>query len=893
MTARTIHDGQPLIVLFPGTARATRRDVGGKAASLIRLAEAGFAVPSGAVLTTTFFAPWFDGIKASATWSRLIETSPEEWAPLCSMLKERVPSLPIIATQREALDAALRALAVPNDDVRFAVRSSSPEEDLATASFAGSYETSLGVRPDDLEDAVRLCFASSLDARVLTYKREHRLDVGSPRIAVIVQRQIESDIAGVAFSLNPVTNDYDEAVIDANWGLGTTVVEGRVSPDHFVVSKIDGHVVEETRGAKQASVWLDAGGGIVERKEGRSADRTLTDAQLRELTDVVCRIEALYDAPIDIEWAYARGRLHVLQARPITRYVPLPAEMRTQPGEPRRLYADAALSRGLTTNAPISTLGLDNLASLFTTIIESWAGPLGRDVSPADALFFYAGSRMYINYSNMMWLASPKRLARNTAPTDALMAEILASVDVKQYRARTRPRWAGLRLLGLVPRILWNLRAFLWNALRAFSAPERAHRIYDRQIASFESELRDHLDDDLPLDELRRRYEPRMARRLFNEMMPAVVVGIASPYIAVWRETEETSEAAAKLKLGAAGNVVVEMGIALYRLAKRLDRTDFGDLARLAERIERRRMPEDFLRAWDDFLATFGWRGPLEMDLASPRYADDPRLALRPMSFMAVDDEGFDPEAAHRRHVQERRHAYEELMRRSGRVRRILLRRVYRLIDLFAGERDTPKHLLVLYNYAVRKRAMAEGRRLTREGRLDAPEDVFDLRFADLHAAAQDPTLDLREVREERTRFRKKLDAHVTSFPPVIDSRGRILRPPPGQPEPGLLRGTPVSPGVVTGPVKVLHTPHEKSVEKGDVLVAYTTDPGWTPLFVNAAAVVLEVGGVLQHGAVVAREYGKPCVVGIDRAVATLRDGELVEVDGTQGTVRLLSSTAW
>lgn len=560
--------------------------------------------------------------------------------------------------------------------------------------------------------------------------------------------------------------------------------------------------------------------------------------------------------------------------------------MLTQPGERRRLYADAALSKGLTTNAPISTLGLDNLASLFSTVLESWVGPLRRDVAPQDALFFYAGSRMYINYSNMMWLASPGRLAKNAAPTDALMAAILASVDAKRYRTATRPPWVSFRLLWRVPRILWNLRVFFWNTLRAFLAPERARRTYRQQIAAVESELREHLDDDLPLDEFRRTYEARM--QLFDVMMPVVLVGIAAPNLAVWPKTEETNRVADRLRLGATGNVVVEMGIALYRLAKRLDRSDVGDLDRLAERIEQRQMPTEFLRAWDDFLAAFGWRGPLEMDLASPRYADDPRLALRQMSFMAVDDEGFDPEAAHQRQVHERQRAYKELMRRSGPLRRVLLRRVYRLIDLFAGARDTPKHLIVLYNYAVRKRALAEGRRLTEEGRLDSAEDVFDLRFADLEAAAGDATLDLRRIREERTRFRKKLDAHVASFPPVIDSRGRILRPPSIEPTPDLLKGMPVSPGVVTGPVKVLHTPHEKAVAKGDVLVAYTTDPGWTPLFVNAAAIVLEVGGVLQHGAVVAREYGKPCVVGIDRAVVRLHDGEPVEVNGTTGTVRIL-----
>ena len=228
-------------------------------------------------------------------------------------------------------------------------------------------------------------------------------------------------------------------------------------------------------------------------------------------------------------------------------------------------------------------------------------------------------------------------------------------------------------------------------------------------------------------------------------------------------------------------------------------------------------------------------------------------------------------------------------MSRSGWLRRALLRRVHRIIDLFAGTRDTPKYLLLFLNYAVRKRALIEGRRLVREGRLDAAEDVFDLTFRELESAALHPSLDLREVREERMRFIKILEAQVTEFPQVIDSRGRILRPPPREERPGELSGMALSHGVVTGPVKVLRDPYDKPVNKGDVLVAYTTDPGWTPLFVNAAAVVLEVGGILQHGAVIAREYGKPCVAGIDRLMTKLHDGQRVEVDGTLGVIRLLS----
>ena len=262
------------------------------------------------------------------------------------------------------------------------MRSSSPEEDLVSASFAGGYETRLGVRPADLDDAVRHCFASSLAERVLVYKQEHGFDVLSPRIAVIVQQQIDSEVAGVWFSLNPLTNDYDEAVIDANWGLGESVVAGLVSPDHFIIDKVGRQVVDKKLGAKQVSIWQRPDGGTIERKGHRSAELTLSDAQLGELTDAMCRIEELYGKPMDIEWACAGGRLHVLQARPITCYVPLPPEMVTKPGERRRLYVDAALSKGMTINAPISPMGLDWMKDNLSCFLEQFGAPVRLDLDP-------------------------------------------------------------------------------------------------------------------------------------------------------------------------------------------------------------------------------------------------------------------------------------------------------------------------------------------------------------------------------------------------------------------------------------------------------------------------------------------------------------------------------
>jgi pyruvate,water dikinase len=749
----------------------------------------------------------------------------------------------------------------------------------------------LGVFLADLEDAVRHCFLSSLDERVLVYKAAQGFDLGSARMAVVVQRQIASDAAGVAFSLNPLTNDYDEAVIDANWGLGESVVSGRSSPDHFVVNKVTGEIVEEMLGAKQVSIWLGRDGGTFERSHYRSDEPAVTRHQITQLVEVVSGIEALYGAPTDIEWAFAGGALYVLQARPITTYVPLPPELMTRPGQRRRLYQDAALADGLTINGPISPMGLAWMEDLMSSMFEHLLGervPSGQD--PETSALLSAGGRLYSNLSVAMWWRNPKTLAQRSELLNSVTSQILSSVDPAKYRTATRPEWMGPRALTYVPGILWRLGPFFGHSLRAFFVPTRTRRAYQAIAEAYEAQMAGGIDYDLPLAEFRRRYVPTSGRHLFDVTLPPLVAFMSAFGIVdrlVGRNSPELKALGEKLKLGFSGNVTVEMGAALFRLAKVLGRSGVDDLQALTARIERREMPDDFLAEWDAFVTRFGCRGPLEMDVASARYADDPPLALHQMSFMSIDDEAFDPEVGHARRARERQEAYQELMGRFGWIKRGVLRHVHKVIDLFAGTRDTPKYHLVLFNYAVRKRVLLEGRRLVDAGRLDADEHVFDLTYGDLEAAAADPTLDLRHVRHERTRFLRTLQ-HVKRFPPIIDSRGRILRPPARTEQPGELSGLAVSEGVVTGPVKVLHTPHEKPIEKGDVLVAYTTDPGWTPLFVNAAAVVLEVGGMLQHGAVVAREYGKPCVAGIDGVMTKLQDSQIVEVDGTAGIIRLI-----
>ncbi len=857
-------------VRLPGDPPAHLAEVGGKALALEEMAGAGLPVLAGSVLTTAFFAPWLARLRETPAWAALEEATPETEAAACEALQARCAALPFTPAQRAALAALERpALA--------AVRSSSPEEDLRGSSFAGIYISELGVPPEGLEDALRRCFASCLDARVAAYKRAHGLDPRRPRLAVLVQRQLDSEVAGVGFSIHPHTNDYDEALLSACWGQGQAVVDGTSVPDVFVLDKLGLTVKERILGSKRRSIWLADGGGTVAREGHRSAEPCLTDAQLRELGALLRVVEERCGRPTEIEWAFAEGRLWLLQARPISRYVPLPAAMQTAPGGPRRLYADAALAKGMTLNAPISPLGLDLMQLLFASVMDKLVGPLAE----ADRLTFFAGSRMYADLSNMLWLQEPDKLAKSSTATDALMARTLAAIDAGRYRAPRRPSWARWKGLPWGLGILRRSARFLANLVRGWLAPERFARRFRRYVAANRRALSAPLDPALSIARTARRLRDQL-EGMFDILMPGLLIGIGAHALArrLW------GEGGARLGHGLRGNVVVEMGIALFEVSQTLPLRAYDDLDALARRLEARALPGAFLDRWDAFVARYGARGPREMDPVSPRYADDPRLVLDQLA--ALRRAGVDPREALAARAEERRRSHAGLHACFGPLRRWLLRSLQHRIRLFVPTRDTPKQHLVLAVFALRRRALLEGRRLVAAGRLDAPEDIFGLRLADLERARSDPALDLRALRHERTRFAELLRTHVRRFPLVIDSRGRILRPPAEEQRPGELRGMAVSSGVARGPVHILREARGAALAPGAVLVAYTTDPGWTPLFIGAAAVLLEVGGVLQHGAVVARELGKPCVVGIEGLLERLEDGQRVEVDGDSGVVRLL-----
>ena len=879
MASKLVHfdDAEPLPAL---------RSVGGKGYSLIRMSREGLPVPPGFVLTVDFFDSWFEVITASQSWQDFVHAPPEEMEACAARLPPLTDGLSFDGEQKALVAQALDRL---GRFPLFAVRSSSPEEDLAGASFAGGYETILGANQATTESAVCRAFASCLQPRVFVYKREQGFKVNSALIAVVVQAQIASEIAGVGFSVEPISNDYDRAVFNANWGLGETVVSGLASPDQYVVDKASGEVLETAIGAKETSIWLLPGGGTEERVDDRHGQRTLSDEQLALMTRQINRIEDLYGRPMDIEWAWQDDQFYLLQARPITTFLPLPPALETPPGERRRLYLDATLSiQGI--QQPLSVMGLDVLYALLRQLSHQVTGEI-HVVQPDEGLVSFAGNRLYLVLSHLFHLVEPEKFGTFIGNMDSLVSEVLADVDPKAYLSDPCPAY----LHHLVPRIVAHVSDIPVKGLEAALAPEHSARVYHRTV----EKVLDGIEANEEATESTSRYaewlSSQFAHLMVRTLIPRLMAAIAaasrlkSMFAEVAKEDPQAAADLVNIDQALPHNVTIEMGMGLWSIAESVKGFDIASSEELGLRLDGSDLPKEVVQAWREFLDRYGFRGPQELDIAAPRYRDQPELLHKQIhSLMSLPD-GSNPRSIHERSVERRRQAHARLRRRAhdmGGIEGAEYDLLYRTIEHFGGFRENHKYYLVRTISFLRRRVLREADSLVAGGRLVHSGQVFDLTLEDLTRALDDPSLDLQALIVQNTEFLRKLD-HVREFPHLVDSRGRILRARRPAPKAGELAGQAISPGTARGPVKVLHSPDEKPILPGDILVARATDPGWTPLFVNAAAIVLEVGGMLQHGSLVAREYGKPCVAGVQDATSVLKDGQNAMVDGTVGIVRL------
>jgi len=846
--------------------------VGGKGAQLGELSRIeGIRVPAGFCVTTDAFrrimaeAPSIDD-----RLDRLSRLNPDDRKAIRTLSAEVRRTLEGIAIPDDLAAAITRSLARLGERAAYAVRSSATAEDLPTASFAGQQDTYLNVvGPAAILEHISRCWASLFTERAVTYRLRNGFDHRKVRMAVLVQQMVFPEAAGVLFTADPVTSNRKVASVEATFGLGEALVSGRVNADVFKVR--DGEVVAKAVATKPLAIHASPAGGTQEEAidPERREQPALTDAQVVRLAQLGRRIEAHFGRPQDIEWCLVDDDFYIVQSRPISTLFPIP--MTDDGGN----HVFVSVGHG----------------QMMTDAMK----PLGISMWQLTALprMYEAGGRLFVDVTQR--LASPASrasLLEVMGRGDPLIRDALETVlerlgfipsvpDEGQVSAPTGTAPAPLEadpaiVAGLIARTQASIDA-VQRDIRTKSGPA----LIDFILAD--------------IQELRRILFDPQSHQAFRSAMEAT-----------WWLNDQLEEwlgeknAADTLTQSVPNNVTSEMGLALLDVAdairphpevvaflQRLEGDeDFLDsLAGLAGGREAR----DAIRA---FLDKYGMRCVGEIDITRPRWSERP-TTLVPVILGNIKN--FEPGAGKRRFeqgLQEARRKAEDVLKRvralpDGAQKADETKRMIDRVRTFIGYREYPKYGMVSRYFVYKQALLEEAKRLVQAHVLREKEDIFYLTFQELHDVVRTNHVDDQLISHRKDAF----SSYQALTPPrVLTSEGEVVAGAYRRDDvpTGALVGLPVSAGTVEGRARVILDMAEADLEPGDILVTASTDPSWSPLFVAITGLVTEVGGLMTHGAVIAREYGLPAVVGVEQATRLIRNGQRIRVHGTDGYVEIL-----
>uniref|UniRef100_A0AAU2UWE4 Rifampicin phosphotransferase n=1 Tax=Streptomyces sp. NBC_00003 TaxID=2903608 RepID=A0AAU2UWE4_9ACTN len=868
--------------------------VGGKGAHLGGLSRIdGIRVPGGFCVTTDAFrrilaeAPSID--ERLDQLSRLTQFSEVQFNEVQSSeahFREEGDDREAVRTLSAQIRRTIEEIAIPDDlaaeitsalsrfgeETAYAVRSSATAEDLPTASFAGQQDTYLNVvGPAAVLQHISRCWASLFTERAVTYRRRNGIDHRTVDMAVVVQEMVFPQAAGILFTADPVTGNRKVATVDAGFGLGEALVSGLVNPD--VVKVRDGEVVAKTIAAKQRAVHALPGGGTreVAIDAQRQEQPALTDAQVVRLVQLGRRIEAHFGSPQDIEWCLADDGFQIVQSRPITTLFPIPAS----DDQENHVYVSVGHQQMMTD--PMKPLGL-----------SMWQ-------LTAMVPMHEAGGRLFVDVTQR--LASPASragLLDLIGRGDPLVRDALETV---------------LDQNGFVPSLPDTGPGGPPSAgVSAPAEPDPAivTELIERSEASLAALERDIRTKTGPalFDFLLEAFEEH--KRVLTE--PPNFQAIMAGMEATWWLNDKLEEwlgeknAADTLTLSAPDNITSEMGLALLDVADVIRPRsevvaflqgveDIGYDAFLDElaKIEGGAEARDAIEA---YLDRYGMRCVGEIDITRPRWRERP-TTLVPVILDNVRN--FEPGAAERRFEQGRQKAEKKEQDVLSRLRALPdgdqkadeTKRMIDQVRTFIGYREYPKYGIVSRYFVYKRALLEEADRLVEAGVLPDREDIYYLTFQELHDVVRSNQVDGRLIQQRKDAFR----AYQALTPPrVLTSDGEALTGAYRRDDvpAGALVGLPVSAGTIEGRARVVLDMADADLEAGDILVTPFTDPSWSPLFVSIAGLVTEVGGLMTHGAVIAREYGLPAVVGVEQATRLIRDGQRIRVHGTDGYIEIL-----
>jgi phosphohistidine swiveling domain-containing protein len=837
---------------------------GGKGANLGEMIQAGLHIPPGFVILTSAY---HDFVERNDLQKDIDTITHSLRADDMVALEEASTTIYNLFEKKTIPEEIYSEIAASYSQLKksVVVRSSATAEDLPGISFAGQYNTYLNITmADEVCQAVRRCWASLWNARAISYRLNQGIPHENLKIAVIVQEFINGEKAGILFTANPLNGRRDQMVINASWGLGEAIVGGQVSPDQWIIQKESYTPVETHISRKDVMTKsIEEGTSTEETPQELQEKPVLTQEDIEILCKEAQKTESYFNFPQDIEWVYAEGTFYLVQTRPITSLFPLP-QPEPDPEDGLRIYASLNIAgQGIT--EPLTPMGLEAFRLLYYGFSRIVWGD--RALKYPKWVPISAG-RMYLDLTSLLGTRIGNQLFEGIAKKDP---------DLEPGLNQLMKKYGNQIPKGKRPPIAWLLKlipSLGGLILRTLVFPQEGGQkiVVD---AEEEIETLKKAASTLQGMEERLRFIEEASVGVMKMMVREAVV-FSLGYAAIDRAESLVEEwlgdktVLEPVMQSLPYNPTTDMSMRLLEIAQKLK--------------DKRSEPSLNNEEIQNFLTEFGHRAVLEIDMGLLRWREDPSYVIE---ILNLYKEGNPSEKIEKfqKGAEKAEDAVinivSQVRERKGVVHAWVLSHLLRSFRGLAGLRERPKFDLVRSLDIFRSILQDVGRELVSQGRLNQINDIFFVTFSDIESGSPLNPI----VEKNRNEYNRELKRNVV--PRLMTSTGESIYT--VIEETGdKLQGIPVSPGVYEGIVRVIFHPKGAHLEPGEILVTRSTDPAWTPLFINAGALIMETGGPVSHGSIVAREYGIPAVANVPEATTRLETGQRIRVNGVSGEVVLL-----
>jgi pyruvate,water dikinase len=857
--------------------------VGGKGVNLGELSRIeGIEVPEGFCVTTKAYK---EIIGNNRKFHSLLDQlslikvdNRESISEISAQIRKVIEEIAIPQDIENEITCQLKQLGEKN---AYAIRSSATMEDLATASFAGQQDTFLNIiGKDAILKNISKCWASLFTERAVIYRLQNGFDNKKVFLSVVIQKMVFPEAAGIMFTADPITINRKVTSIDASFGLGEALVSGLVNADNYKVR--DGRIIDKKISTKKLAIYALKEGGTVEKEveADRQNRQTLTDEQILELEKTGRRIEACFGSPRDIEWCLYGNKFYIVQSRPITTLYPVPDVQDAK----NHVYMSFSHQQMMTD--AMKPLGISFFQSHFEEVpLINIGGRLYFDIAPD--LSSAVGRKVMLAL-----LSKIDPLLLNAVKKLIKREDFLKSLARKGKGLTSLSK--GYFSLGLLVQIIKILRNNDPSIVQTLMSRNEANiRELQQRIANLSGDK---------LFALTKEELKKLKKAMYDpQSMGAIYAGTLA-YGWINKKMEKwlgEKNAADSLSKSAANNVTSEMGLELLDVADVVrqsqevmeyfkharDQTFFEDLSKL-------KGGNAVSKSIQGFLKKYGMRCPGEIDITRPRFSEQP-TALIPTILSNIKN--FKPGAHGARTKQgqlEVKQKEHDLLSRleqlpGGKQKARKARKKISILRNFIGYREYPKYIMIGYYWVIKQALLRESENLVQKGVVCNKEDVYYLSFEEFREAVRTNRVDYNIIAKRKEEY----ETYTKLTPPrIITSEGEVFSGgyDTGNIPKGALAGIPASSGTIEGRARVVLRIEDATLEEGDILVTTFTDPSWTPVFVSINGLVTEVGGMMTHGSVIAREYGLPAVVGVENATRLIRDGQRIRVNGSEGYVEIL-----